>query len=85
MNLHFVSSQQCQSVSVSGLLNVGASGLQANQKSNQCDHSHYSWVMLQRGALKLTVDQKWSKFDNFSPFCPLEAQKLKNNHPDFVV
>ena len=27
-------------------LNAGASGLQANQKSNQYDHSHHSWVML---------------------------------------
>ena len=27
-------------------LNTGASGLQTNQKSNQCDHSRHSWVML---------------------------------------
>ena len=34
------------SAKFSGSLNVGACALQANQKSNQCDYWHYSWIML---------------------------------------
>ena len=34
------------SAKLSASLNAGASGLQANRKSNPCDHSHHSRVML---------------------------------------
>ena len=38
-----------------------------------------------RDALKLTGGQIWSKFDNFSPFFPFQAQNMNNDHPDPVL